>query len=117
MTVNRGNGGVEAEGEVSISDAVLPFSRAHANSVSQNLSAFCVDKKKIPPLDDSIDISADVRGRHVAGLMNGPSGRGRGRGRGGFRGNRFDRERERGPQIDTWTNETAENAEKENSST
>ena len=30
--------------------------------------------------------------------------------------NRFDRERERGPQIDTWTNETAENAEKENSS-
>ena len=47
--------------------------------------------------------------------MNGP-GRGRGRGRGGFKGNRFDRERERGPQIDTWTNETAENAEKENSS-
>ena len=54
------------------------------------------------------------RGR---GAMNGPSrGGGRGRGRGGFRGNRFDRERERGPQIDTWTNETAENAEKENSS-
>ena len=47
--------------------------------------------------------------------MNGP-GRGRGRGRGGFKGNRFDRERERGPQIDTWTNETAENAAKENSS-
>ena len=45
--------------------------------------------------------------------MNGP---GRGRGRGGFKGNRFNRERERGPQIDTWTNETAENAEKENSS-
>ena len=28
----------------------------------------------------------------------------------GFRSNRFDK----GPQIDTWTNETAENAEKEN---
>lgn len=52
--------------------------------------------------------------------------RGRGRGRGGFgrpsarggRPRRFDRQNESsdGPHIDTWTNETAENAEKENSS-
>ncbi|KAK7475145.1 hypothetical protein BaRGS_00033637 [Batillaria attramentaria] len=50
--------------------------------------------------------------------------RGRGRGRGGFgrpsarggRPRRFDRQNESsdGPHIDTWTNETAENAEKEN---
>ncbi|KAL5005522.1 hypothetical protein ScPMuIL_018978 [Solemya velum] len=55
-------------------------------------------------------------------------GRGRGRGRGGPRrarggGNRFNRGNHQssapkfdaGPQIDTWTNETAENAEKETS--
>ena len=55
----------------------------------------------------------------MIGGSSGP-GRGRGRGRGGTR---FDRERgqgpatgkfEKGPQIDTWTNETAANAEKEN---
>lgn len=55
------------------------------------------------------------------GEFDGGRGRGRGRGRGGGRGRgrgggsfqknpRFDK----GPQIDTWTNETAANAEKEN---
>ena len=49
---------------------------------------------------------------HVnAGQMN-SAGRGRGRGGRSYRSNRYDK----GPQIDTWTNETAENAEKENTS-
>lgn len=64
------------------------------------------------------------------GQDKGFDGRGRGRGRGGRGGSRRGRGRsfnaqtsrdrqppkfEKGPQIDTWTNETAENAEKENS--
>lgn len=46
-----------------------------------------------------------------SGQVNGGGGRGRGRGGRSYRSSRYDK----GPQIDTWTNETAENAEKENS--
>ena len=59
---------------------------------------------------DGYDDSEAVYVNHT-GQMNG-GGRGRGRGGRSYRSSRYDK----GPQIDTWTNETAENAEKENKS-
>ena len=84
------------------------------------------------PNRETNDTDAGENGFGTFGQDRGFDGRGRGRGRGGRGGSRRGRGRsfnsqssrdsrdrqppkfDKGPQIDTWTNETAENAEKEN---
>ncbi|XP_029641174.1 ubiquitin-associated protein 2-like isoform X4 [Octopus sinensis] len=82
-----------------------PVAPRHARSRGRDRSDFRENK-------ENEDESNEDGGRE----RNFGRGRGRGVGRRGrgprsFRNQRFDK----GPQIDTWTNETAENAEKENS--